>query len=195
LARKRLVKFYKGSQRNYEIPIIMSQKLSETELKAQLSEMRVMITKEFEAEVIDISNTSIRPYAYPIQTPNNKKGYFACMYIKANPEKIHEIRKKLSSENNVLRVFAILANPKKQSYGIFSPKYEEEYSSHKNKNKLFSYDDPNTLLKFIGERGKIEGQKSIVGKKIVYNLAKKQRIISKTIKTARLLSILPYQED
>lgn len=200
LARKRLVELYGDDKRNYEICLILHQRLSEEELKKRLSSVRDIVEAEVtvnsvkdKAEVVEITFTKIRSFSYPIQNNSNTKGYYACVYTKAAPSIVSVIRRRLSLESDVLRVLLVLANPKKQSYGIFSNQYETD--SYKNKNRFYSYDDPNTLSRFLGEQARIAEKKSPVGRSVPKNQSKVQRAVSKVIKTARFLSLLPYQED
>ena len=184
MAKKTLVNFYKDSERNYEICLLINQKLSEKDLKTNLETIKKIIEKN-NGKVVSIANTKIKDFAYPVSSSKEKKGYYACLYTKINPDKINELEKIIRLEDNVLRVGITLANPKKQSYGIFSGTYEN--SSIKNKNNFISYDDPNNLLRFIGERGKIINKKK--------NTALIQKQVSRTIKFARKMAILPFIED
>lgn len=54
------------------------------------------------------------------------------------------------------------------------------------KGKLIDYKDVDTLKKYISERGKI------LHRRITKNCAKHQRVITRAIKQARNLSLLPY---
>jgi len=74
-----------------------------------------------------------------------------------DPKIVSELQVKLSIQDDVLRTFVILANPKKQSLGLFASNYED--NSYSPKKRLISYDDPNLLIKFLGERGRIEPRK------------------------------------
>lgn len=193
MARKRLVNLYSDGKRNYEICFIVHQRLSEEDLKKKVAVVKSIIEAEASSQVVDLVFTKIRSFSYAISTSSNLKGYYACAYTKADPSALVAIKHKISLEADVLRVLIVLANPKKQSYGIFSSQYETD--SYKNKNKFFSYDDPNTLSRFLGERGRISSKKATLGKNAPKNQAKSQRAVSKVIKTTRFLSLLPYQED
>lgn len=222
MARKRLVelynagkKNYNAGKRNYEICLILHQRLSEDELNKKLVVIKSIIEAEIpkdsinilrnfdsfgssdfssnKGEIVDIVSTKIRSFCYPIQNNSNLKGYYICVYAKIDPVIVSIIRNKLSLESDVLRVLVVLANPKKQSYGVFSNQYETD--AYKNKNKFYSYDDPNTLSRFLGERAKIAEKKATIGKKTSKNQSKTQRAVAKVIKTSRFLSLLPYQED
>ncbi|WP_342262192.1 30S ribosomal protein S6 [Alphaproteobacteria bacterium endosymbiont of Tiliacea citrago] len=223
LARKRLVELYGDGKRNYEVCLILHQHLSEDEVKKKLSSLKAIIETEIVqkkdeyqtskkrsklavnpsdentstvqvAEVVEASFTKIRSFSYPINDKSNSKGYYVCLYTKSSPSIVDIIKKKISLESDVLRVLISLANPKKQSYGIFSNQYETD--AYKNKNKFYSYDDPNTLSKFLGEQARIAERKgALFNKKPPKNQSKIQRSVSKVIKTARFLSILPYREE
>lgn len=222
MARKRLVelynvgkKNYNEGKRNYEICLILHQRLSENELHKKLTIIKSIVETEIpkdsvnvlrnfdsfgssnvffnKGEIVDIVSTKIRSFCYPIQNNSNLKGYYVCLYVKSDPAIVSIIKKKLSLESDVLRVLVVLANPKKQSYGIFSSQYETD--SYKNKNKFYSYDDPNTLSRFLGESAKIAEKRITIGKKTSKNQSKIQRAVSKVIKTSRFLSLIPYKED
>lgn len=57
----------------------------------------------------------------------------------------------------------------------------------KDGNLLIDYKDPNSLRKFISERGKI------LPRRVTGANAQHQRIIAREIKKARQIAILPYQ--
>ena len=192
MARKRIANYYKGELRDYEFSFIIHQTLSVDEVNRKLEEIAT-IAKENGAEVKQIAKTQIKSYAYSINERTNTKGYYACIYMSINPANIIEIKRKAALKDGVLRVFVMLINPKKFSLGIFSPNYEDENS--RTKKKFFVYNDPNTLLRFVGERGKIEPRKQHSSKKISQGIAAKQRTISKAIKQARFMSLLPFVED
>ena len=181
MARKRIVKFYKDNKRNYETCILISNRLDDSALKTRIEELKKIITNIGE-EVIEVMHTRVKDFAYQLKKQKEQSGYFVCFYIKSSADKIDIIKNKLKVENDVLRIMTLLAKPKKQSYGIFSSNYEENY---KNKNKFISYDDPNYLIKFLGERACI-----IQNDKSTHN--KKQRSLANSIKQARILSILPF---
>lgn len=192
MARKRIKNNYKSDTRDYEFAMIISQSLSVDEVNRKLEEISE-IAKANGAQVRQVAKTSIKSYAYAINDRNNKKGYYACLYLSAKPSDIAEIRRKVSIQDNVLRIFVVLVNPKKFSLGIFSANYEDE--SSRNKKKFFVYNDPNTLLKFVGERGKIEPRKQPLSKRVTKGVATRQRNVSKIIKQARYMSLLPFVED
>lgn len=192
MARKRLVNLYKDDNRNYEICYIVSQRVSEEDLRKLNEMLKSEIEKHDGAKVVELSETKLISFAYTLNL-NNNKGYYVCCYVKCKPESIAKIRLKLSMESNILRVLIRLANPKKQSYGIFSPQYNTD--AYKNKNKFFSYDDPNNLIKFLSEGSRISPRRMTVGKRISKNSSKMQRSVSKVIKTSRSFALLPYRED
>lgn len=185
MARKRLVNYYKDGKRNYEACVLISNKLDEAALKTKIEELKQIIVNIGE-EVVEVMHTKIKEFAYKLQLSKEKTGYFVCFYLKASADKVEVIKNKIKVENDVLRIMILLAKPKKQSYGIFTPNYEENY---KNKNTFVSYDDPNYLYKFLGECARIIPSNN----KSKHN--KKQRLIAHTIKQARILSILPFIED
>lgn len=192
MSRKRLIRAYKGNARNYEVVCIINQTLSLDDVKKKVEELKAIAQQEG-ATINNATNTSLKSYAYPIENRNNKKGYYSCLYITLEPSKLKETVRKFSMQDDVLRVFSILADPRKQHQGIFASNYEED--SYKIKKKVISYDDPNTLFKFLGERGRIEPRKQATGKKIAKGIAARQRVISKAIKRSRFLSLLPYLEE
>jgi ribosomal protein S6/ribosomal protein S18 len=192
LARKSLRSFYKGEKRNYEMCLIMTQKLSEDALKSKLGEVKSRV-EEFNGEVIETVNTKVRTFEYPINTKSNTKGYYACLYFKLKPSEINPLKAKLSLEDSILRVLIVLADPKKQSYGMFSANYEDD-AVRKNSQNV-SYDDPNALLAYAGEAWKIVPTKRSQGSKISGGASKKQRKISKLIKTARSMALFPYKDS
>ncbi|EON78324.1 SSU ribosomal protein S18p / SSU ribosomal protein S18p, zinc-independent [Lunatimonas lonarensis] len=55
--------------------------------------------------------------------------------------------------------------------------------------KYIDYKDPNFLLKFVNEQGKI------LPRRLTGNSAKYQRKVANAIKKARLLALLPYVTD
>ena len=55
--------------------------------------------------------------------------------------------------------------------------------------KYIDYKDPNFLLKFVNEQGKI------LPRRLTGTSAKYQRKVSQAIKRARLIAILPYVTD
>jgi|GEM_PF-2952548 len=192
MARKRLIKFYKDGKRNYEVVLVLNQKLSIEALKQKIEDAK-QIAVALGAEITHMANTSLKSYAYPIESTNNKKGYYACLYLSMNPANVAELNRKLSIQDDILRTFVILANPKKQSLGIFASNYEDD--SYKPKRRMLSYDDPNALIKFLGERGRIEPMKQTLGRNVAPGLALRQRVLSKEIKRSRFLSLLPYIEE
>lgn len=192
MARKRLVDLYKEDKRNYEICLILTQKLSDEGVKKINENFKKLIEKEG-GQVVECSVTKLMSFCYAINTSNNHKGYYVCFYSKMDSASINIVKAKLLVESEVLRVLIKLANPKKQSYGIFSSQYNTD--AYKNKNKFFSYDDPVLLSRFLSERARIAGRKVTLGKNIAKNVSKKQRSVSKVIKTARAFALLPYQED
>lgn len=193
MAKKRLINFYKGEKRSYEVSFILNHTLSTEALKEKIEALKKLAQEEFNAEIKHIAQTGLKSYCYPINSTNNKRGYYGLLLIELKPENVSELLRKISIQDDVLRALIVLADPKKQNYGVFSNNYEEE--SQKTRNKVISYDDPNALIRFLGERGKIEPRKQSVGKKILKGIAIKQRIISKQIKIARFLSLLPYVEE
>lgn len=192
MANKRTKNYYKGENRDYEFSLIIHQKLSVDEVNRKLEEI-AEIAKSYGAEVRQIAKTAIKSYAYAIDDKKNKKGYYGCIYLSTKPENIAEIRRKALLRDNVIRVLVVLVNPKKFSLGIFSPSYEDE--SSRAKKKFFVYNDPNALLKFTGERGKIEPRKQPLSRRVTKGVAKRQRTISRAIKQSRYMSLLPFVED
>ncbi len=184
MANKRLIKSYKDGKRVYEICLILNHTLTNDSLKQKMEEAEKIVT-ENNGKVLIMSATSLKSYAYPIKSTNNKKGYYGMIIVEAEPLNIAEISRKLWILQDCLRVLVLLSKNKKiEQSSIFSSSYEEE--SFK-KNKAVSYDDPNTLIKFLGERGKIEARKT--------GVARKQRLIAKQVKISRFLSLLPYVEE
>ncbi len=57
------------------------------------------------------------------------------------------------------------------------------------KNKTIDYKDVETLKKFVTERGKI------LPKRVTGTCAVHQREVTKAIKRARIVALLPYQAD
>jgi len=192
MARKRLIKAYKDGDRQYEIACVLSQNLSQDAIKAKMEELK-KIAESLGAKVENAAITNLKSYAYPINSNNNKKGYYGCIYLSINPAQVSEVIRKFSIQDDVLRVLALLADPAKKNYGIFASNYEDE--SYKPKQKVVSYDDPNMLIKFLGERGRIEARKQTLGRNVPSGLALRQRRISKAIKRSRFLSLLPYIEE
>lgn len=192
MARKRLINFYKGDKRNYEVALILNQKLSADALKQKIEDLKEIATS-LGAEISHVAHTNLKSYAYPINSTNNKKGYYACFYLSMEPKNVAELSRKASIQDDVLRILVILSNPKKQSLGIFANNYEDD--SYKPKKRIISYDDPNALIKFMGERGRIEPMKQTLGKNVTPGLAARQRVLSKEIKRSRFLSLLPYIEE
>lgn len=171
---------------------IINQTLSQEALKTKMEELQV-IAKSLGAEIDHIATTSLKSYTYPIGSTANKKGYYACLYISIAPENVAELVRKCSIQDDVLRILILLADPNKQTHGIFASNYEDD--SYKPKKRIISYDDPNVLIKFLGERGRIEPRKQSLGKNIAPDAALKQRMISREIKKSRFLSLLPYVEE
>lgn len=189
---KKLVKAYKGPTRNYEIACIINQSLSQEAVAKKIEELKAIATAAG-GKVHEAAVTNLKSYAYPINSANNKKGYYACLYTTMEPANVSEIARKISIQDDVLRVLTLLSDPSKQNNGIFAANYEDD--SYKPRRKVFSYDDPNTLIKFLGERGRIEPRKQSVGRNVPAGIALKQRVISKAIKRSRFLSLLPYIEE
>lgn len=192
MARKRLVAKYGEGNRKYELNIILKQSISEVEVNKKLGEFEA-ICNELGSKVFKKVSTKLRSFAYPIESKNNLKGFFACLYIETSADSINEVKRRISLEDGVLRTLIILHNPKKLSNGIFEKNYEDD--SDKPKKKSLSYDDPNYLIRFIGERGRIEARRQSLGKKTPEGLALKQRKISREIKRSRFFSLLPYLSD
>lgn len=57
------------------------------------------------------------------------------------------------------------------------------------KNKTIDYKDVETLKKYVTERGKI------LPKRVIGTCAVHQREVTKAIKRARIVALLPYQAD
>lgn len=192
MPRKRLIKSYRKYDRKYEFVSILSQELSLDSAKEKMEEIKAIATS-FGGYIKLAALTNLKSYAYAINTPNNKKGYYCCIYLTIKPENVMEMKNKVSIQNHVLRTFIVLTHKDKQNNNIFSSNYEDD--THRNKKKLISYDDPNTLFKFLGERSKIEPKKQSLGRNIAKGVSLRQRKISKEVKRARFLSLLPYIEE
>lgn len=192
MSRKRLIRAYKGDTRKYEIACILSQTLTQEAAKNKMEELKAIATS-MGATVENVSVTSLKSFSYAINSTNNKKGYYGCLYLNMKGENVAEMIRKFSIQDDVLRSLALLADPAKQGNGIFAANYEDE--SYKAKKRTFAYDDPNTLIKFLGERGRIEPRKQSLGRNVPAGLALRQRVISKAIKRSRFLSLLPYIEE
>lgn len=191
MSRKRLIKAYKGGMRNYEIAFILNQSLSAEGLKKKIDQLKE-IAEELGATINHIASTALKSYAYPIASTNNKKGYYACIYASMKPENMAELVRKSSIQDDVLRILVVLSDPRKQTNGIFANNYEDD---SRPKQRFISYDDPNLLIKFLGERGRIEARKQSMGKRIGSGVAARQRVLSREIKRSRFLSLLPYIEE
>jgi ribosomal protein S18/ribosomal protein S6 len=150
------------------------------------------IVKSHNGVIKSAHNTELMSYSYAINSRNNKKGYYALFLAEFEAKHVAELSRKFSIQNHVLRVAIMLKNPKKNSNGIFSVGNEEE---QKNRKRIASYDDPNNLTKFLGECGKIDKRKQTVNKKTQHGIARKQHLVSKQIKLARFLALLPYVEE
>jgi len=192
MSRKRLIRAYKGAERKYEIACILSQSLTQEAAKAKMEELKALAAT-LGATVENMAVTNLKSFAYPINSTNNKKGYYGCMYITTKPENVAELVRKASLLDDVLRILSLLADPTKQHHGVFATNYEDD--SYKPRKRILSYDDPNTLIKFLGERGKIEPRKQSLGRNVPAGLALRQRVVSKAIKRSRFLSLLPYIEE
>lgn len=192
MPRKRLVNLYKDGSRNYEICYIVDQKLSEDAVKKLNDSVKSDIEKHEGVKVVEQSCTKLITFSYLVGDKNSK-GYYVCCYVKSQPGLIKKIREKLAMESSILRILIRLANPKKQSYGIFSPQYNTD--AYKNKNRFFSYDDPNALFKYLSEGSRIAPRRITLGKKISKSSAKRQRSVARVIKVARAFALLPYTEE
>ena len=192
MSKKRLIRAYKGETRKYEIACILSQTLSQDAAKNKMEELKAIATS-LGASVENVALSNLKSFAYAINSTNNKKGYYGCLYLNIKGEDLAELIRKFSIQDDVLRTLALLADPTKQSHGVFAPNYEDE--TYKARKKVIAYDDPNTLIKFLGERGKIEPRKQSLGRNVPAGLALRQRLVSKAIKRSRFLSLLPYIEE
>lgn len=191
MPRERLVSIYKNGKRNYEVTFIVKQTLSQEALAKKVEEAE-KIARDCGAEIVETASTSLKSYAYPIEAKNNLRGYYACLYLKAEAKDISEIRRRFTLLDDVLRVLIILSNPQNFSKGIFDPNYEDESEK---KRRSFAYSDPNSLSRFVGERAKIDPRKQTPGKNMSKGVASRQRKISKNIKRSRYLSLLGYISD
>jgi ribosomal protein S6/ribosomal protein S18 len=191
LARKRLVALYKGTDRKYEVAVILKQTLSMEAVKTKMDQLQ-SIAEELGSKIESKSYTGLKSFAYPIESKNNTRGYFGCLYISTSAEKINEIRRKISLEDDVLRTLIIIHNPAKTFNGIFGSNYEDESEK---KRKSISYDDPNYISRFIGERAKIEPKKQNLGRRVQRGTSLRQRKISREIKRARYFNLIAYVSD
>lgn len=189
---KRLRAYYQKNgfdKRNYEVLVILNQKLSEQALKEKFEKFSEII-KELGGSVVEIAQTKIRSFAYFLNERNNLRGYYACIYVKLDPLKMIDLKRKFSLEEDILRIIIRLANPKKKSYGVFSAKYDEDGGTRANKNEFISFEDPNNLLKFLDESGQIIKLSTTSGK-----CSKKiHKGVSKEIKTSRIAAFLSHTQ-
>lgn len=189
MSRKSIAESYKGGARRYELVFIAKQTLSQDSVNKKLEEVKNMIV-ENKGEIDESYGPILRTFAYPIESKQNQKGFYCCVCAKIDPSFTVEIRRRLLIDDDILRVLIVLSSPARKSKGIFEPGYDEEFD--KSKKRSLYYSDPNFLIRFIGERGKISPKKQTIGKKIEKGISAKQRKISKEIKRARYLSLLSY---
>jgi small subunit ribosomal protein S18 len=75
---------------------------------------------------------------------------------------------------------------KQQKKTVWTPKRRKRCQFCVEKGKVIDYKDVDNLKKYISERGKI------LHRRVTKNCAKHQRMMTKAIKQARNLALLPY---
>ncbi len=79
--------------------------------------------------------------------------------------------------------------PRREKFGEFTGRKKRICRFCEDKIKFIGYHDDRMLKRFVNERGKI------VPRRISGNCARHQRMLTKSIKRARILAIMPFASE
>ena len=171
-------------QRLYEMVVIFDAGLEEEALEEKLRILEGSITGTG-GTVEEVTRWGKRRLAYPIK--KKESGTYVILLFKAAPDSLGEIERGIKLDEQVLRHLVVLKErvSEGKSRGVTFTK-KKKFLSGLSDVKEIDYKDEKFLARFLTERGKI------VPRRTSGLSAKSQRQLSRAIKRARFLAILPY---
>lgn len=187
---------------NYEIYLVFHPEIQESELDDQLNNLQNLL-KEIQAQDLKIEKEGLKKFAYPIK--KHRLGYYVLVNFNLELEQIrsvNQISKKLNLNEKVLRYIILNQTEYLKQKAKEKLNSNPEFTNHKDLNKSLKgtkrciikylglkeidYKDVNFLNQFVSPYAKIFNRKK------TGTSAKFQRKISKAIKHARHMGLLPF---
>ena len=183
------------NRKMYELTYILTSVLT----SEQTAEVVVRVNEIIESaggSISEVEEWGARKLAYPVD--KKKNGYYVNLYFEGPGTLIPRIERALTIDDNVLRSL-ILAMDKsmvahfhtrtagRQEVG--ENQANAETTTTGSPRKYIDYKDTDYLRRFVNEQGKM------LPRRVLDVPAKKQRAISRAIKRARHLALMPYVAD
>jgi len=206
----------KGALRMYELAYILTSVLSSDQISEVVSKITAAI-KNAGGDVREVNQWGMQRLAYPVSKKRN--GYYVNVYFEGPGTVVARLERLLSIDDHVLR-YLVLAMDKQMLYAYHVKKRTElmiaASEAHNGENGAeiteaaettetvetvlpeirpvggqphIDYKDTSFLKRFINEQGKM------LPRRVTDVSARRQRAISRAIKQARHLALLPYVAD
>ena len=165
---------------HYETVFILNPVLSETQIKEAVEKFENFLTSKG-AQMVAKEDWGLKKLAYSIQ--NKKSGFYHLFEFKAPGDIIESFEVEFRRDERVMRYLTVKLE------NIDTNKNKKYCRFKKLGIKYIDYKDPDFLLKFINEQGKL------LPRRITGTSLKFQRKIAVAVKRARHLALLPYVAD
>jgi len=206
----------KGARRMYELAYILTSVLSSDQISEVVSKITAAV-KNAGGDVREVDQAGMQRLAYPVAKKRN--GYYVNMYFEGPGTVVARLERLLSIDDHVLR-YLVLAMDKQMLYAYHVKKRTElmvaapesqngeggtevTEATQTDETAVLSlpelkpvggqpyidYKDTSFLKRFINEQGKM------LPRRVTDVSARRQRAISRAIKQARHLALLPYVAD
>lgn len=191
-----------STKQKYEIYLALHPDIEEKEVDVELTNLEGILT-EIGAQNIEIEKEGLKKFAYPIK--KYRTGYYACVKFDLDLEncfKVNQISKKLNLNERVLRYLVLNQTDYLKQKAKERPNPNPEFNTHRALNKspkepkkcivkylglkAIDYKDVDFLSQFMSPYAKIFSRKK------TGTCAKFQRKITKAIKHARHMGLLPF---
>ena len=189
-------------KQNYELYIIFNPELSADQITKEQNNINDLLVKEVKAQEIEVNQEGIRKLAYPIK--KHRSGFYSLINFtaeSADTKNLSNVEKKLNINDTVFRYIIInqtdflkqIAKEKRTNVEITNHRELNKGKTVKNKCiskymglRVIDYKDVEFLNQFTSPYAKIF-HRSKTG-----SSAKFQRKITKAIKRARHMALMPF---
>lgn len=185
----------------YELTYVISGVLSDQEISKTVKRVNKSIENN-DGDIIDVDEWGSQRLAYEIQ--KKRSGHFVNMYFKAPGPSISRIERTIGIDDNILRHLILRMDPtmkrhyeRRRRHDIDPDEAAEEEDEKEGSARdrthdhleYVDYKDTEFLQQFINNQGKI------LPRRVTGESARVQRMLTRAIKRARHLSLLPYVSE
>lgn len=189
--------------KNYELYFILSPEMSNDEVGKEVEKIETLIKKNLKVEEIEVNKEGLKKLAYPIK--KHTTGFYVLMNFDVNytdSANMQEVEKGLNLSDNVVRFIVVDQTDYLKLKSQEKLNEDSEIKEHRELNKgagkdkkcvsnylgikAVDYKDTEYLEQFTSPYAKIFGRKR------TGSSAKMQRKITKAIKRARHMALMPF---